>query len=43
MKGSKRIAFIGDSLTEYFDWQNRFPEYEVMNLGIAGVFELFLH
>ena len=36
MKGSKRIAFIGDSLTEYFDWQSRFPEYDVMNLGIAG-------
>ncbi len=36
MKGNKRIAFIGDSLTEYFDWQSRFPEYDVMNLGIAG-------
>jgi lysophospholipase L1-like esterase len=36
MKGSKRIAFIGDSLTEYFDWQSRFPKYDVMNLGIAG-------
>ncbi len=36
MKGSKRIAFVGDSVTEFFDWQRRFPEYEVMNLGIAG-------
>ncbi len=36
MKGNKQIAFIGDSLTEYFDWQSRFPEYHVMNLGIAG-------
>lgn len=36
MKGSKRIAFIGDSLTEFFDWQSRFPEYNVINLGIAG-------
>lgn len=31
-----KILFIGDSLTEYFDWQQRFPEHEVMNLGIAG-------
>ncbi|MBI3592608.1 MAG: GDSL family lipase [Nitrospirae bacterium] len=30
------IVFIGDSLTEYFDWQKRFPDYNVMNLGIAG-------
>lgn len=36
MKGSRRIAFIGDSLTEYFDWHNRFPEYDVMNLGVSG-------
>jgi lysophospholipase L1-like esterase len=36
MKSSKRIIFIGDSLTEYFDWQSRFPEYDVINLGIAG-------
>lgn len=33
---SKRIVFIGDSLTEYFDWQRCFPEYDVMNLGISG-------
>ncbi|MGO9614625.1 MAG: GDSL-type esterase/lipase family protein [Dissulfurispiraceae bacterium] len=30
------IVFIGDSLTQYFDWQRRFPEHTVMNLGIAG-------
>lgn len=36
MKGNKRIVFIGDSLTEYFDWQSRFPGYDVINLGIAG-------
>lgn len=30
------IVFIGDSLTEYFDWQKRFPEHHVINLGIAG-------
>ena len=33
---SKRILFIGDSLTEFFDWQRRFPGHEVVNLGTAG-------
>lgn len=33
---SKTIVFIGDSLTEWFDWQKRFPGYMVTNLGIAG-------
>jgi lysophospholipase L1-like esterase len=32
----KTIAFIGDSLTEFFDWQERFPAYKVFNLGVAG-------
>ncbi len=32
----KSIAFIGDSLTEWFDWQKRFPDYRVSNLGISG-------
>ncbi len=32
----KSIAFIGDSLTEWFDWQGRFPDYSVLNLGISG-------
>lgn len=27
---------IGDSLTEFFDWQGRFPAHRVLNLGIAG-------
>src|SRR5208283_67939 len=31
-----KIVFIGDSLTQYFDWQSRFPEHTVTNLGIAG-------
>jgi lysophospholipase L1-like esterase len=31
-----KIIFIGDSLTEYFDWQGRFPGCQVVNLGIAG-------
>jgi len=32
----KQLVFIGDSLTEWYDWQRRFPEYRVSNLGIAG-------
>jgi lysophospholipase L1-like esterase len=32
----KEIIFIGDSLTEFYDWQNRFPAYRVKNLGNAG-------
>jgi lysophospholipase L1-like esterase len=32
----KHLVFIGDSLTEWFDWQRRFPEYQVTNLGISG-------
>ncbi|MBI5641199.1 MAG: GDSL family lipase [Nitrospirae bacterium] len=35
MAGEK-LVFLGDSLTEFFDWQKRFPEFEVMNLGISG-------
>ncbi len=36
MKKRKRLLFLGDSLIEYFDWAERFPDYEVYNLGIAG-------
>jgi lysophospholipase L1-like esterase len=32
----KHLVFIGDSLTEWFDWQRRFPGYAVTNLGISG-------
>ncbi|MBI5632513.1 MAG: GDSL family lipase [Nitrospirae bacterium] len=32
----KRLLFLGDSLIEYFDWSERFPEQEVCNFGIAG-------
>jgi len=32
----KHLVFIGDSLTEWFDWQRRFPDYPVTNLGISG-------
>ncbi len=30
------ILLLGDSLIEYFDWQERFPEHSIANLGIAG-------
>ncbi len=33
---TKHLVFIGDSLTEWYDWQKRFPGYEVLNLGISG-------
>jgi lysophospholipase L1-like esterase len=32
----KNLVFIGDSLTEWFNWQRRFPEYHVINLGLSG-------
>jgi lysophospholipase L1-like esterase len=32
----KNIVFIGDSLTEWYNWQKRFPEYRITNLGISG-------
>jgi lysophospholipase L1-like esterase len=32
----KHLVFIGDSLTEWFDWQRRFPDHKVANLGISG-------
>ncbi len=31
-----QLVFIGDSLTQWFDWQGRFPEYIIVNLGISG-------
>ena len=30
------FLFIGDSLIEFFDWQERFPGREVFNYGSAG-------
>ena len=30
------ILFIGHSLIEFFDWQERFPAHRVVNLGVAG-------
>ncbi len=32
----KQLLFLGDSLIEYFNWADRFPGYDVYNLGIAG-------
>ncbi|MDH5182971.1 MAG: GDSL-type esterase/lipase family protein [Gammaproteobacteria bacterium] len=30
------VVFLGDSLTEWNDWQTAFPEIKVHNFGIAG-------
>ena len=30
------LLFIGDSLIQFFDWQKRFPAYQITNLGVAG-------
>ena len=32
----KRLLFVGDSLIEYYDWQARFPNYQVFNYGRSG-------
>ncbi len=32
----KNLVFIGDSLTQWGDWEQRFPGYQVTNLGISG-------
>jgi lysophospholipase L1-like esterase len=32
----KKLVFIGDSLTEWYNWQKRFPKYRITNLGISG-------
>jgi lysophospholipase L1-like esterase len=33
---ANRFLFIGDSLIEFFNWQKRFPDREIVNYGIAG-------
>ncbi len=30
------LLFLGHSLIEYFDWQERFPAHNALNLGVAG-------
>ncbi len=32
----KHLVFIGDSLTQWCDWDRRLPNYRVTNLGISG-------
>jgi lysophospholipase L1-like esterase len=32
----KKLLLLGDSLIEFFNWQERFPAYEVTNAGVAG-------
>ena len=32
----KNLVFIGDSLTQWCDWEKRFPTHTVTNLGISG-------
>jgi len=32
----KTLLMLGDSLIEWGDWQGRFPQTTVLNLGIAG-------
>ncbi|MEN8256873.1 MAG: GDSL-type esterase/lipase family protein [Thermodesulfobacteriota bacterium] len=32
----QNILFVGDSLIAYFDWQQRFPEFNCVNLGVPG-------
>ncbi|MBU0482928.1 MAG: GDSL family lipase [Proteobacteria bacterium] len=35
-KSYSKLLFVGDSLIEFYDWQARFPEYQVDNKGKAG-------
>jgi lysophospholipase L1-like esterase len=36
MVNSKKLVFLGDSLTQWGNWGQRFAGYQVTNLGIAG-------
>ena len=31
-----KFLFMGDSLIEFFNWQERFPDRKIFNYGIAG-------
>ena len=33
---ANQLLFIGDSLIEFFNWQERFPDKKILNYGIAG-------
>ncbi len=36
MQDKMNLLFLGHSLIEYFDWQERFPGHKALNLGVAG-------
>ncbi|MBW2466165.1 MAG: GDSL family lipase [Deltaproteobacteria bacterium] len=36
MSDLHKFLFIGDSLIEFFNWQERFPGKHILNYGIAG-------
>jgi lysophospholipase L1-like esterase len=36
MDNFKNLVFIGDSLTQWGDWEQRLPGHTVINLGISG-------
>ena len=33
---AEQFLFLGDSLIEFFDWQQRFPDRQIYNFGSAG-------
>ena len=33
---ANQLLFMGDSLIEFFNWQERFPDKKILNYGIAG-------
>ena len=35
-KTYKKLILVGDSMIEFFDWQSRFPDRKVSNLGRSG-------
>ena len=32
----QKLMLVGDSMIEFFDWQERFADLEVNNLGRSG-------
>ena len=32
----RKIMLVGDSMIEFFDWQGRFPDLDINNLGRSG-------
>ncbi|MEN8142917.1 MAG: GDSL-type esterase/lipase family protein [Thermodesulfobacteriota bacterium] len=32
----EKLLLVGDSMIEFFDWQERFPDHQVHNLGRSG-------